>query len=171
MRHKQEYSYKLTEEIARWAFEVRINNESRDWDIVFTNPTAGPWKRIMASNEDGIKGEVYRFDREEDRPDLILVNDDLKIVTIIEAKDSLEKLVTDGQIIKSANVVNNLSNKLHNLRNHKYWGNRNTYVYIAGLLWGAESKSTVKMRESAFGKYIELIDTCFKSIKSSFLPF
>ena len=37
------YTFRLTEEIARWAFEVVCKNSS-DWYIAFTNPTAGPWK-------------------------------------------------------------------------------------------------------------------------------
>ena len=43
---------------------------SKGWDEWFSNPTAGPWKRI---NIPGIHGlSIPGFDKEETRPDLIL---------------------------------------------------------------------------------------------------
>ena len=53
---------KLNEEIARWAFEILFTDRS-DWVIAFTNPTAGPWKTIKASNEFGEIGEVSLVSR------------------------------------------------------------------------------------------------------------
>ena len=38
---------RLNEELARWAFEIKIS-ENSDWEIAFTNPTAGPWKTVKA---------------------------------------------------------------------------------------------------------------------------
>lgn len=83
---------RLNEEIARWAFEI-IFKTNTSWHIAFTNPTAGPWKTIKSvSLQSGKEGEVYRFILEEDRPDIIMYNDSLRVVLIFEAKDSLEKL-------------------------------------------------------------------------------
>ena len=63
------YSYTINEEIVRWAFEVFLRNKSEDkWWVAFTNPTAGPWKKIEAPNNGGKLFEIYRFAREEDRP-------------------------------------------------------------------------------------------------------
>jgi hypothetical protein len=102
------YTFRLTEEISRWAFEVHVNTLS-DWYIAFSNPTAGPWKRLMARDEAGIEGEVHRFEREEDRPDLVLVNDNLSTLVIVEAKDSLAALVARTQVVKSSAVVQALA--------------------------------------------------------------
>jgi len=146
------YSYKLTEEIARWAFEIKIE-ENSDWFIAFTNPTAGPWKRVTASNDKGEIGEVYRFSRRETRPDILLYNDKYEVILIIEAKDSLSKLIKDSQIEKSANVVLNLSNILKNKVENQFWKQRINYTVIAGLLWGAEEKSTKQERYEAFTLY------------------
>jgi len=79
-----EYEYSINEEITRWVLEVYINNHTDNWKIAFTNPTAGPWKKIIAPST---SKEIYRFIREEARPDLIIVNDILSTILIIEAKD------------------------------------------------------------------------------------
>ena len=97
------YNFRLTEEISRWAFEIRCR-ESLDWYIAFTNPTAGPWKTIKGTDQFGKEGEVYRFELEQPRPDIILVNDKLRVIVIIEAKDSIEKLTSCYQAAKSVNV-------------------------------------------------------------------
>ena len=49
-------SFNVTEELARWRFELEIK-ASRDWWIAFSNPTAGPWKRLMGRSGDGSLGE------------------------------------------------------------------------------------------------------------------
>ena len=121
------YSFKLTEEISRWAFEICINRHN-SWFIAFTNPTAGPWKRIMGRNSNGEVGEVHRFEREEMRPDLVLVCDELQVVLIIEAKDSLTKLLTDKQMDKSADVVRGLAQTLRNKKSKPFWGERAFYT-------------------------------------------
>ena len=51
----------ISEEIVRWSFEISVNR-SDDWLIAFTNPTAGPWKRITAPDSDGKRGEIHRFE-------------------------------------------------------------------------------------------------------------
>lgn len=146
------YNFKLTEEISRWAFEV-ICMKSPDWYIAFTNPTAGPWKTIKGLNEQGIEGEVFRFELEDTRPDIILVNDKMKLVIIIEAKDSLTKLISNNQAEKSIEVVNKLSSILNNKATTPYWGVRSDYAVLTGLLWGAETASNNAEREIVFDAY------------------
>jgi hypothetical protein len=135
------YSFHLTEEIARWRFEVLIHSIPT-WFIAFTNPTAGPWKRVMGKDDNGNEGEVYRFPRDADGPDMILVSDELKTIAIVEAKDSLAKFQVDAQLIKSAAVVIDLANVLAGLGKNKFWGPRSQYSICAGLLWGGERASS-----------------------------
>lgn len=132
------YTFRLTEEISRWAFEVSCANRSC-WFIAFTNPTAGPWKTIKCTNSDGKVGEVYRFELEETRPDILLVNDNLRLIIVIEAKDSLTKLISGNQVEKSVEVVNQLSSILGDKRHNPFWGERADYCIITGILWGAET--------------------------------
>ena len=126
----------LNEEISRWAFEI-IFKRNHHWRIAFTNPTAGPWKTIKALNSEGEEGEVYRFPLEETRPDIILYNDELKAVLILEAKDSLNKLVAGDQAEKSVEVVERLSAILSELGDNPYWGSRSQYPTYMGILWGS----------------------------------
>ncbi|MBA7616004.1 hypothetical protein ES703_23294 [subsurface metagenome] len=53
--------YKLTEEIARYHLEV-IFEHTEDWEVCFTNPTAGPWKLIKVSGYIG--GKELRYIKE-----------------------------------------------------------------------------------------------------------
>ena len=141
------YDFQLTEEIARWRFEVLVH-ECPSWFIAFTNPTAGPWKRVMGRDSDGKEGEVYRFPRDSDRPDLILVCDELRKLAIIEAKDSIAKLMASEQIAKSAQVVNDLARTLSGLKHNAFWGARSDYAVCPGLLWGGERASSAEEREA-----------------------
>lgn len=145
----------LTEEMSRWAFEVKCKL-SKTWDIVFTNPTAGPWKTIQSKDDEGNLGEVYRFGVDEERPDIIIVNDELKEIIIIEAKNSIDKLIQGTQIEKSVKVVGDISSTLKTT-NNKYWGQRKNYPIVLGILWGAEN--TVKSSDilSVFSQYREEI--------------
>ena len=154
------YSFKLTEEIARWAFEI-ICKENQDWYIAFTNPTAGPWKTIKGINNSGIEGEVYRFESKEPRPDIILVNDQLKLIIIIEAKDSIKKLTNGDQVAKSIEVVHTLHGILkgNNAKNNPFWGKRADYDLITGLLWGTENQTTLEERSNTFDEYHRKITT------------
>lgn len=148
------YSFRLTEEISRWAFEVVCKNNP-DWYIAFTNPTAGPWKTIKCTNAYGEEGEVYRFELEETRPDILLVNDKLKVVMIIEAKDSLAKLVSGDQAPKSVEVVGTLAEILRGKKNNSFWSHRSNYSIIVGLLWGAEHPSAQYERQEVFNTYFD----------------
>lgn len=146
------YEFRLTEEIARWAFEI-ICKESPDWYVAFTNPTAGPWKTIKGLDKSNKEGEVYRFELEETRPDIVLVNDNLKIVIIIEAKDSIEKLTSGDQAEKSVEVVDTLTTILKGCKSNPFWNNRASYPVITGLLWGAETPSSFQKRSNTFDQY------------------
>lgn len=159
------YVYKLTEEISRWAFEVHVHRIDA-WDIIFTNPTAGPWKRVEATDPNGLRGEVYRFPRDDERPDIVMVNDQLNVVLIFEAKDSLGKLTQGNQIPKSCSVVIEMARTLGELRDNQYWNNRWNYSFFNALLWGSEEKgsatnlisSTLKRYSDEMQKYSTNID-------------
>ena len=148
------YKFRLTEEIARWAFVI-ICRENRNWYVAFTNPTAGPWKTIKGLNKSNKEGEVYRFELEETRPDIILVNDFLKLIIIVEAKDSIEKLTQSDQSHKSVEVVDRLHSilKSSNVKSNQFWGERASYTILTGLLWGAEAPTTSLKRTETFDEY------------------
>lgn len=146
------YTFHLTEEISRWAFEI-ICKEAPDWYIAFTNPTAGPWKTIRGLNRFKKEGTVYRFELEETRPDIILVNDHLHIVMIVEAKDTIKKLIAGSQAEKSVEVVDTLAAVLKRSRLNPYWLERAEYPVITGLLWGAETPSSPTQRSLVFDTY------------------
>lgn len=144
--------FKLTEEISRWAFEISVK-KNKDFWIAFTNPTAGPWKTIISKDKKNNFGEIYRFKKEEERPDVILVSDTFKLIIIIEAKDSFEKLSKGEQVDKSCLVVKNISIKLKNIKNNNFWLNRYDYEIINGLLWGADQSETKMNIKNLFKIY------------------
>lgn len=132
------YTFHLTEEIARWAFEV-VCKQQNDWYVAFTNPTAGPWKTIKCTDpRTGEEGEVYRFELEETRPDILLVNDSMRLILIVEAKDSIEKLTAGNQVDKTVEVVSQLTDILKKKSDCRFWGSRSTYKIVTALLWGAD---------------------------------
>ena len=143
-------SYRLTEEIARWAFEIRCQEP---WYIAFTNPTAGPWKTIKCLDSSRQAGEVYRFGSDENRPDIILVNDLMKLIIIVEAKDRLNALIAGDQAQKSVEVVANLSVIFKNMKTNKFWGDRYQYDIYTSVLWGTESETDRDTLTSVFDAY------------------
>lgn len=130
----------ISEEIIRWSFEIAINH-SRDWFIAFTNPTAGPWKRITAPDSQGKFGEIHRFEIDETRPDLILVNDGKRHVLLIEAKTNFSDLRKPAQLHKTASLFRDLTNTLKEKSTNNYWGARSSYEYSLGLLWSSDGES------------------------------
>lgn len=148
---------KLNEEFARWAFEILFTYRA-DWTIAFTNPTAGPWKTIKASDASGNIGEVYRFALKENRPDIVMYNDSLRLVMIIEAKDSIDKLVAGDQAEKSVEVVVNLASKLGSLTRNPFWTKRTGYSIVLGILWGSTDEPvSEEVKERVFDTYQSLI--------------
>lgn len=152
------YINRLNEEIARWAFEI-IHKNNTSWKIAFTNPTAGPWKKIKApSKNTGTEGEVYRFIQEEDRPDIVMFNDELETVIIIEAKDSLNKLLESNQAKKSAEVVVKLANILGTKGTNPFWHGRENYKVVLGLLWGStDSPELNDAKDRLYDHYHNLV--------------
>lgn len=92
--------YKLTEEVVRQAVEVCFKQATPSWQISFTNPTAGPWKKIRIGSY--VFGANLRYGKEEDRPDLILFAQQAGIFLILEAKDGIQELLKsqtlEGQV-------------------------------------------------------------------------
>jgi hypothetical protein len=127
----------LSEEIVRWGFEVALQS-AQDWKIAFTNPTAGPWKKISGTSKEGKVGEVHRFEIDESRPDLVIYSDSNKAVIIIEAKTSISGLVDRDQITKTSQMYSRLTEKLQSCAHNSYWNDRASYAYYLGLLWGTE---------------------------------
>lgn len=144
----------ISEEIVRWGFEVQVDR-SPDWEVAFTNPTAGPWKRIMGVDNRGISGEVHRFEIEEKRPDLVLYSDRFKTVIIIEAKTDLQGLGDKVQLPKTSELFKRLSGVLQSKKLNKYWAQRAEYKYELGLLWGKKSETEEQINKIAF-KYVSL---------------
>lgn len=141
---------RLNEEISRWAFEIQVSNIPY-WDIIFTNPTAGPWKKIEAKDENGNIGEVYRFPLEDERPDIVMINDKLKSIIIIEAKDDINKLLVEQQIKKTVEVTEVLAD-MFKTNNSSYW-KRNDYKIYLGLLWGSSEESRQTDVDKLFDEY------------------
>jgi hypothetical protein len=137
----------VSEEIVRWSFEIAVA-KSHDWFIAFTNPTAGPWKRITAPNKNGKVGEVHRFQIDETRPDLVLVNDKLRQILIIEAKTTFSDLQKPIQLAKTSQLFLDLTHKLQEISNNEFWGNRRNYDYLLGLLWSAGDETENQVRET-----------------------
>lgn len=154
--------YKLTEEIARWAFEV-LCKENAQWYIAFTNPTAGPWKAIKAVGKNGQEGRVYTFDSKEKRPDIILVNDSMKLILIFEAKSDINSLLKRDQVTKSTRVVADIGKMLQKMRNNEYWGKRYMYKIVLGLLWGNEENLELEVYDNLFDKYKNEL-SCYENI-------
>jgi hypothetical protein len=152
MAVKHEFEYRMTEEVVRWRFEIAMR-ESKDWWIAFTNPTAGPWKRLSGRDDEENEGEVYRFPRDEDRPDVVAVNDSRKLLLIIEAKDAFERLLSPDQIAKSCDVVLGLTKALSALGDNPYWKQRSSYTVIAGFLWGREARQASADAPRLFALY------------------
>ena len=128
-------------------------HKNDNWDIVFTNPTAGPWKRLEATNEQGERGEVYRFGRDEERPDIVLVSDLLESILIFEAKDSLTKLAAKSQVSKSSKLVTDMAVVLKSISKNPFWGRRREYEIYNALLWGEKNESNPKIINNVFQLY------------------
>lgn len=96
-------TYVLTEEIARQAVEVIFRDETTDWHVAFSNPTAGPWKLIRLQIGDSIL-QVGTYLKEELRPDLILQSAANRLLLVLEAKRSIAELLRPGQLSKTVGV-------------------------------------------------------------------
>jgi hypothetical protein len=142
----------VSEEVVRWALEVQIA-ASQDWFIAFTNPTAGPWKKVIGRDSSGKEGEVHRFEVDETRPDLILVSDRFRTVFIIEAKTNFKSLRQESQLQKTAQLFDRFKELLESKSDNPYWGERSRFKYVLGLLWG-EPRTTATQRRGLCTSYI-----------------
>lgn len=145
----------VSEEIVRWAFEVKIH-AGADWKIAFTNPTAGPWKRVMGVETSGTTGEVHRFEIDEKRPDLIIYSDRFKTVVIIEAKTDLPGLANNSQTQKTVELFLRLERLLKSKESNSFWSQRVGYRYVLGLLWGSKQELTTEITAMVQGYLKEL---------------
>ena len=145
----------VSEEIVRWGFEVTINKND-SWVVAFTNPTAGPWKRILGEDTSGCEGEVHRFAVDEKRPDLVIFSDKYETVLIIEAKTDFAGLAHPGQIQKTCDLFLGLKELLGNQKENAFWGQRSDYKYELGLLWGKGSESTQEVKRVASEYQVEI---------------
>src|SRR3989344_3196171 len=95
-------AYTLNEEIVRQTLEVKftILEQPEEWFICFSNPTAGPWKRILYLKKGGKEVKIGSYEKKEIRPDLIVVSKRHNILIIIEAKDYLTELLRNSQKIQ-----------------------------------------------------------------------
>lgn len=137
-------SFRIGEEIARFAFEVNINQNALNWFIGFTNPSAGPWKKIHFRHVDK-RIEIGRYERDEKRPDIILFNEVDGICIIIEAKDDYRKLLTEDQLQKSVEVYKKEKDRIINSSIRKWVVSKNV-LFIFSLLWASNDlKSEFKI--------------------------
>lgn len=140
--------YKLTEEIARYHLEV-IFKRAKEWEVCFSNPTAGPWKLIKIGGYIG--GKKLRYIKEEDRPDLILFSKGQDLFLIIEAKDSLSKFILRGSATqameKSINVFEKEATRIDSIvaaARTQIWGpdHHAEYKLAVGYLFPVSYGST-----------------------------
>ena len=137
----------VSEEIVRWAFEVSLKS-CPQWRVAFTNPTAGPWKRVMGEDASGRVGEVHRFEIDEKRPDLIIYSDEFETVVIVEAKTDLRGLADQAQVEKTSALFHSLNRLLHDKSSNPFWGIRANYRYELGMLWGKKEESYGDIRDA-----------------------
>ena len=144
--------------------DIELISEKKDGYVIkrtYSCPCGkGYVEEESVSLQSGKEGEVYRFILEEDRPDIIMYNDSLRVVLIFEAKDSLEKLLEKKQAEKSAAVVVKLANILHAKGTNDFWKGRENYNIILGLLWGSNyTPETNDKKENLYNYYHELVSS------------
>lgn len=148
--HESQIIYSISEEIVRFTFEVHVKINARNWNICFTNPTAGPWKTITYDTPNrSIK--IGRYGREEQRPDLILLNYNKSACLIVEAKDDFSKISSADQINKSFKVFKNEVKRFcscTNLTNYL----QNDLCFIDGFLWYSSDKQSADIFAKSYYK-------------------
>jgi len=127
--------YTLTEPVCLQA--VIISLKSRGWDEWFSNPTAGPWKRIRIPGVQNLKD--IGFEKEETRPDLIVYNAKNSVVLVLEVKDNIEKLIdvtnNNHQLIKTISVFDNIITRLTKiLKNNNSKISSSSIIYCGGYV-------------------------------------
>ena len=133
-------SVKFSEEVARFAFEVLVDEylEESDVYVAFANPTAGPWKTMKVRGETGASIEIHRFGIFEQRPDLVLLSPSLRQMLVIEAKDTVKKLAKEEQIKKARNAYSDFIATMSRIDPNQLGG---TFHFIPGFLYATEDAS------------------------------
>lgn len=90
--------YTITEEVVLQTVEVGFRLQP-NWQVSFTNPTAGPWKAIRFG--DYVGGTDLKYAKEEDRPDLIVFNEKYSLFLILEAKENILRLIAGQGLNRS----------------------------------------------------------------------
>jgi len=144
---------KCTEEVIRWRFEVALecrtleNGVAGTSFVAFTNPTAGPWKRVVGPKLQE-SYEIYRFGSKESRPDVIVVSDLRRRIYVLEAKDEAAKLTT--QVIKKTYEIAGKFNVVFGaFGNHEDWAPRKSYVVSVGFVFSSKSVSAAVEQHGA----------------------
>ena len=104
------YSFSFTEAfgVYKWAIDL---NESFEHCTLYTNVTGGDWKNIVNPRT---HTNLYIFDLEETRPDLIFLIRPANALLVGEAKRSLKLLY--GDLDKHAEVLTVLCRELSRVR-------------------------------------------------------
>jgi len=149
--------YIISEEIVRFVLEVHIKQGAKDWSVAFTNPTAGPWKKIIL-NLAGDKLEVGRYEREEQRPDLIIFYAKYGVFIIIEAKDNFSKIYDATQIKKSIEVFLKEKKRLVNSKLLKKYTEKIKLKFVNGFLWFDTDANNAELFAKHYSKHAKIDD-------------
>jgi hypothetical protein len=145
------YKVDLSEEIVRWVFELEIL-KSTSRLVLFTNPTAGPWKRVVVKT-DKVEYELFRFGRDEERPDVIALCDARRLLLIIEAKERVEQFNADV-IRKTFELTRRFKELFANYDKHEDWLSRREYTVQAGFLFGAHGDAEATKAAATLKRHI-----------------
>lgn len=127
----------ITEEIARFAFEVFIETQfGQHAYVAFANPTAGPWKTVKLRSQQGAIVEVLRFGIKEQRPDLVVFSPATKEVVVLEAKSRASDLLTRAQTIKARDAYDSFVSRFTALRHQLI---PSDIKFIPGFLWASSN--------------------------------
>ena len=161
--------YKLTESICDQV--VVVSTKLKGWTEWFSNPTAGPWKRIGIPGVSSLAGTG--FEQLEKRPDLMLYHKSAKPkVLIIECKDKIDKLIDSAnqndQIKKTCQeVLPNMKTRLYKLiktsEDKELVQSLNSINFIPGYVIGDSKDIQAKISE--------LNKLHFKFIDKSVFPY
>ncbi len=148
--HENKIIYSISEEIVRFTFEVHVKQNAPNWSICFTNPTAGPWKTITHDTPNS-SIKIGRYEREEQRPDLILLNYSKSACLIVEAKDDFNKISSADQINKSFKVFKKEVNRFRACTNLTSYL-QNELCFIDGFLWYSSDKQSADIFADSYYK-------------------
>lgn len=100
--------FTLTEQVCLQTLLVLARRNG--WQEWFSNPTAGPWKKVMIP---GVGDrENIRFEKEEDRPDMIICSIAKRVMLVLEAKDDIRKLAQPAAITKYVSMFNSVKTRM-----------------------------------------------------------